>query len=118
MNKIELQTFHGGALVELFGEQMRKVLENIEDENTAPNSERSVTLRITIRPDKLRRAGEVKIHADCKLAKVKPAETFVFFDRDDEGAFSAYEDDPGPELPGISEASGNVVTFKKSGTGG
>jgi hypothetical protein len=87
----------------LFDEELRKVLANIENVNTNPDNERSITIKIAIKPDKTRRTAEIKVHADFGLAKTKPAESFLFFDRDEAGKFSAYVDAPGPELPGINE---------------
>jgi len=46
MQRIELQTMQNGAVIELFNEEFRKVLENIEDENTSPDRTRKVTLQI------------------------------------------------------------------------
>jgi hypothetical protein len=103
LRKIALTQFQKGAVIDLFNEELRKVLANIEDENTAPNEERSVTIKIAIKPDKTRRTGEVKVQVYPKLAKVKPTESFVFFDIDKDGKLAAFEDEPGPELPGISE---------------
>jgi hypothetical protein len=109
--KIELQTIQNGAVLDLFGEEFKKVLANIEDENTAANSERSITIKVAIKPDKTRRTGEIKVQVSSTLAKIKPAESFLFFDKDADGKFSAYSDDPGPELPGISE-NPNIKQFK------
>jgi len=110
VQKIELQTIQNGAVLDLFGEEFKKVLANIEDENTAANQERSVTIKVAIKPDKTRRTGEVKVQVSSSLAKIRPAESFLFFDKDGEGKFSAYEDDPGPELPGITDGSKNNIT--------
>ena len=104
MEKVELQTIQNGVVIDLFEEELRKVLTNTEDENTAPNQERSITIKIAIKPDKTRRTGEVKVQVSSSLAKVKPAESFLFFDRDNKtGKLAAYVDDPGPELPGLNE---------------
>jgi len=44
------------------------------------------------------------VQAYSTLAKVKPAESFLFFDRDKQtGKLAAYADDQGPELPGLDE---------------
>jgi hypothetical protein len=112
MKKVNLGRFNRGAVNDLFDEEFRKVLANIEDENTAANAERSVTIKIAIKPDKTRRSGEVKIQAYCTLAKVMPSESFVFFDRDDDGRLAAFEDEPGPELPGISD--NELVRFPRA----
>lgn len=101
MKKIELAKFQHGAVSELFDEEFSKVLQNIEDENTIANKPRSITIKMEIKPDKKRRTGEVKVSVSSTLAKVKPAESFLFFDRDERGKFSAYEDNDTPTLPGI-----------------
>jgi hypothetical protein len=103
MKKVDLQRFNHGVIADLFDEEFGKVLANIFDENTVANQERSVTIRIAIKPDKTRRTGEAKVQAYSTLAKVKPAESFVFFDVDEDGKFTAFEDDPGPELPELNE---------------
>jgi hypothetical protein len=115
MRKIELSRIQRGVVGELFEEEFKKVLLNIEDENTEAKAERSVTIKIAVKPDKTRRTGEVKVQAYSTLAKVKPAESFVFFDVDDDGRFAAFEDDPGPELPGINEKE--PVQFPRASEG-
>ena len=117
MKEVELLTIQNGAILDLFDDELRKVLANIEDENTVANQERSITIKIAIKPDKTRRSAEVKTQVSSTLAKVKPAESFMFFDRDEEGHFSAYADDPGPELPGISEDP-KLRSFPKTSNGG
>ena len=116
MKKVELQALQNGAVLDLFEEELRKVLANIEDENTAANVERSITIKVSIKPDKTRRTGEVKSQVYSTLAKIKPAESFLFFDKDEEGRFSVYEDDPGPELPGLMDE--RVKTFPQASNGG
>ena len=117
MNKIELSTIQNGAVLDLFNEELRKVLLNIEDENTTANSERSIIIKVTIKPDKTRRTGEVKVQVSANLAKVKPAESFVFFDRDENGTYSAYSDEPGPLLPGIEDQKDaeKITPFRATG---
>jgi hypothetical protein len=115
LRKIELSQFQHGAVIDLFDEELRKILANIEDENTTPNTERSVTIKIAIKPDKTRRTGEVKVQAYSTLAKVKPAESFVFFDVGEDGKLAAFEDEPGPELPGVSEKA--PVQFPRASEG-
>ncbi|MCL2174414.1 MAG: hypothetical protein FWB73_00060 [Treponema sp.] len=104
MKKVQLDTIQNGAVLELFDEELNKVLANIEDQNTAPNQERSVTIKVSLKPDKTRKVGEIKIQVSSSLAKIKPTESFLFFDRDSEtGKLAAYDDDPGPELPGLKD---------------
>ena len=98
MQKVELSTFQSGAVIELFNEEMDKVLSNIADENTAANVERSITVKISIKPDKTRRTAQVKTQVSSTLAKMNPAESLLWFDKDDKGKLSAFEDDPAPSL--------------------
>lgn len=117
MKKLELSNIQNGVVFDLFEEELRKVLANIEDENTAANAERSITVKIAIKPDKTRRTGEVKIQAYATLAKVKPAESFLFFDRNEVGEFSAFQDEPGQMLPGI-ENDPAIKPFPRASNGG
>ena len=116
MNKIDLRTFRGGAVVDMFDEEMSKVLANIEDENTEAKAKRTITITLAIRPDKTRRGASIDMQAKSALAPVRPVESLLFFDRDEEGRFSAYEDDPGPMLTGIEESE-NVKAFPKASGG-
>jgi hypothetical protein len=115
MKKIELSSIQQGVISELFDEELKKVLANIEDENTDAKAERSVMIKVAIKPDKTRRTGEVKVQAYSTLAKIKPVESFVFFDVDESGKFAAFEDDPGPELPNINEKE--PVKFPRASEG-
>ena len=117
MKKIDLQTFQGGIVLDMFAEELGKVLVNIEDENTVVGTERVINLRIAIKPDKTRRTGSVTVQANSTLAKYKPAESLLFFDRDDDGRFAAYEDEPGPMLPGMGTEPENVREFSKAAGG-
>ena len=72
MRKVELQTIQNGAVFDLFNEELSKVLLNIEDENTVANQERSITIKIAIKPDKTRRTGEVKTQVSATLLTAKP----------------------------------------------
>jgi hypothetical protein len=115
MQKIELSHFQHGVVVDLFNEELKKVLENIDDENTEAKAERSVTIKIAIKPDKTRRTGEVKVQAYSTLAKIKPTESFVFFDVGDDGKLTAFEDIQEQELPGISDTE--PVQFPRASEG-
>jgi hypothetical protein len=116
VDKVELQKFQNGAVIEMFNEELRKVIENIEDENTVAKAERSITIKIAIKPDRTRRTADVTVQTSSTLAKIKAAESLLFFDRDDQGALSAYEDYPGPEFPGLPESQ--IKPFPKAINGG
>lgn len=77
--RIRLDTIAGGAAMDRFDEELSKVLGNIADPNTNPEKIRSITIKITMRPNKVRDAGEVVVSSEAKLAPVKPADATVFF---------------------------------------
>ena len=77
--KIELATIHGGMALDMFNEELKKVMSNIEDENTSATARRKVVLTVDFKPDNERKLGVAKA---------------VFFDYDENNEFSAFEDDP------------------------
>ena len=72
---ITLTNLGGGAAVEKFDEELQRVLDNIVDPNTQAESVRSITLKVTIKPDNTRQVGTVLISSVAKLAPDKEYET-------------------------------------------
>ena len=104
MKQVSLAELQNGAVVELFDDQLRKVLDNIADINTKPDSVRKIKIELAIKPDKTRKVAETKLSVSASLANIKPWESFMFFEKESgTGKISAFEDQPGPELPGINE---------------
>jgi hypothetical protein len=68
---ISLETLAQGAAVELFNDELTRVLGNILDPNTKPTTTRSVTLTFTIKPDEDRSYAGALIDVKSKLAPVK-----------------------------------------------
>ena len=104
MKQVSLAELQNGAVVELFDDQLRKVLDNIADINTKPDQVRKIKIELAIKPDKTRKVAETKLSVSASLANIKPQESFMFFQKESgTGKISAFEDQPGPELPGINE---------------
>ncbi len=61
---LKFETLAGGALAEQFDEEMKKVLENINDPNTDPLAKRIITVKVSLKPDEARNMA--KIDASCK----------------------------------------------------
>lgn len=76
--QVSLVTLNGGAAVELFDDELQKVLDNIGDPNTKPDAAREVVLVIKIKPDEKRRYCDVTIQAKSKIAPTRESGT-VFF---------------------------------------
>jgi hypothetical protein len=90
---VSLETLKAGAAVQLFNEELDKVLANIMDPNTEANAVRSVKLEIKIKPDKDRSGGSVEIIPSCKLAPAVALGTRMFFGKKG-GKFLAFEHNP------------------------
>lgn len=91
---ISLETLQDGRAIAMFNEELRKVMENIEDEFTSPKVKRSITLTVTFKPDSERKFGTTVLSIKSNLAPITPNEKKVFFDYNDSGIFTAFEDDP------------------------
>lgn len=100
---VDIGTINDGAIVDLFEEEWKKVMENIQDINTKPDAVREIVIKIRVKPDKLRRTATSMIHVEAKLPTVQDHESFIFFESK-EGKMIAYPDDPHQQvLPGIGE---------------
>ena len=73
-----LQTINGGAALDLFQEELRKVLLNINDLSVPAESEREIKLVFKIRPTKDRGTASILIQASSKLALIEPHGGHIF----------------------------------------
>jgi hypothetical protein len=92
--KIELSTLNGGMALDMFNEELKKVLANIEDENTNATQHRKVVLTVDFKPDSERKLGVATISVRSSLAPIIPQGKSVYFGYDESGEFSAFEDNP------------------------
>jgi len=91
--QVNLATIAGGAAVELFEQELGKVVENILDPNTEADAARTITLTIKLKPNNERNIGSVSVAAKSSLAAFRAASTQMFFGRL-EGRPVAVEHDP------------------------
>lgn len=75
---VGLDTIGQGAAIEMFHDELQKVLTNILDPNTRPTVVRSITLKVEIKPDEDRSFGAVAISTQSKLAPVKAVGTAIY----------------------------------------
>lgn len=78
---LTLATLARGAAEELFQQELPKVLENILDPNTEPESKRTISLKITLLPSKERTQVGIGVEIDSKLAAFRGAGGMVFVGR-------------------------------------
>lgn len=102
LKEVSLETLGNGAAVELFNEELRKVLDNIADPNTPQKTSRMITLKVKITPNEERNGAAVEIAASSHLVANKPYGTY-FFVGSDGHKIRAYENNPKqPDLPGLN----------------
>lgn len=104
--KIELATLNGGMALAMFNEELRKVLQNIEDENTSATQRRKVVLTVDFKPDGERKLGVATISVKSQLAPIIPQGKNVCFGYDEHGEFSVFEDNPKQLSDDYREAMG------------
>lgn len=92
MQPVTLETLGGGALAELFAEELTRVLANIADPNT-DTSKRVITVSVSFKPNRDRDAADVSLACSSKLAGVLTVDTKVFMGKQ-HGKWIAVESDP------------------------
>jgi len=76
--EVRIETINNGAAKELFEEEFKKVLANINDISVESDAVRSITLVFTIKPSKDRMAAVTTVEARTKLASVLPHGSSIF----------------------------------------
>lgn len=79
---ISMDRFKGGALLELFNRAMRQIASNIMDPNTDPEKARTLTIKMTFKPDKSRRSMKTSFAANVSLAPPLAEETVMLIGQD------------------------------------
>lgn len=117
-NDVSLDRVGGGAAVERFQGALQDIIDNIIDPNTEATKERSITIKLTFKPDENREFSSAKIHVEKKLAPITPVTTQIFIGRDKDGHGVASEFHPPKQavIPG-AEAT-NIYKLDKEVSGG
>ena len=79
---ISLDHLCGGALLERFRLAMRQIASNIMDLNTDPEKARTLTIKITFKPDKSRRSIKTSVATNISLAPPMADETVLLAGKD------------------------------------
>lgn len=61
MIELNVSTLSGGALVERIQDEISKAIANITDPNTPAKKARTVTMKMTIKPNEQRNMAEVSV---------------------------------------------------------
>ena len=79
---ISMDNFRGGELLEVFNQGMRDIAKNIANPNTDPEKARTLTIKLTFKPDKNRRGAKVLISPNVSLAPPLAGETMMLIGQD------------------------------------
>lgn len=82
MPRISLDSLCGGALLERFQLAMAQIGRNIMDPNTNPEKARTLTIKITFKPDKARKGIKTSIITNISLAPPEADETMMLIGQD------------------------------------
>lgn len=105
VNEASIINMARGAVVERLDMEMGRVLKNIADLNTPAEKERTVTVKVKLKPDHERMQIHVSYEVDSKLAPKSPVTTSLSAGIDaSTGEFYAVENTP--NIPGQLALSG------------
>lgn len=70
--EISLEAIGEAGAIKQVNYQLKKIIENIRDPNTEAQAVRTVTLKITLKPDADRKGAEIAFKTEAKLAGDMP----------------------------------------------
>jgi uncharacterized protein YuzE len=107
---IDLATFAGGALQERMNIDVNKVLENVMDPNTDSGKARSVTLKITFKPNEARNVANVTVTSKISVSPAKDLSSSIMIDYDDNGEIVGRELVSGIKGQSFISEDGEILT--------
>lgn len=78
MLELNVATLSQGGAVERFQDELTKVITNITDPNTPAKKARTVTLKMTIKPNEQRNMAEVIVATSSTICPANPIETSIY----------------------------------------
>jgi hypothetical protein len=75
---LDLTNLRGGAAIELWQVELRKVLENIADPNIPHKGKRTITLKVAFEPNDTRERLDVNIDCESKLVPARGTDTVAY----------------------------------------
>jgi hypothetical protein len=110
---VTLETLNSGAILDLFGVEWQKLINNIQDPNTKPDAARKIKIEISVKPAKDRRNASTSVSVKTSLAHTVPHEASIVIGMEN-GKVQAYTFDPNQKsLDFDGEDEGKTVPFTK-----
>ncbi|MEG1753642.1 MAG: hypothetical protein RR234_06980 [Christensenella sp.] len=98
LNQKSILEMASGAIKERADYEMKRILDNILDINTAPTKKRTLTLTVDVVPDSERTQLNISVTAKSKLEPTNPVSTALYITGDQNGEVCAVE--MVPQIPG------------------
>jgi hypothetical protein len=111
--EVSIASLSSGAVVEMVDAAIAKVVENIADLNTDAKATRSITLKITIKPDAERVLLATAIVCKTTMAPDRGIATVLHCARNERNEHAAFEFTPVQEA--LPLVDGGVVTSIRGG---
>lgn len=107
---LSLATIKGGAIVERFDDELRKLVANIADPGTPATAKREVSLKFSVKPGKDRGMSQVMVSVTSKLAPGESMETNMFIAITRNGPVATEYNPHQPMLPEVLAANNATIT--------
>jgi len=113
MDKLSFATLAGGGVEEKLQYALKEVAANIADPNTDAKKARSITMKITIKPNESRQVANAEINVTTSTAAPKGIATTLLIDRDEKGQAVASEmHGKDPKQGVINYETGEVINLR------
>jgi hypothetical protein len=97
-DRLTLMNLCQGGAEEVFQRDLDKVLENISDVNTPAEVERTITLRVKLKPAADRRSAIATFTSETKCCGVSALRGTVYIAKQQDGSIEAFPDNPNQTL--------------------
>lgn len=120
LKEITLETVAGGAAPERFQKEWNRLLANAQDPNTDPETVRSVTVTVKVKPRPDRDSAALVLEVTSKLAPSAPVADLIYMGRDGDRFVAVGRDPRQKELFTRDDEEGSVLPINrdKDGTHG
>lgn len=111
---LSVETMANGALIERIQEEIGKAIANIVDPNTPTKKARTVTMKMTIKPNEQRNMAEVSVTTSSTLCSPVPVEAGRYIAVNSKtGEVEANEFKSDDNFVHENDNHANVITFNK-----
>lgn len=114
---LSLATMKGGAIIERFDDELRKLVANIADPGTPATAKREVSLKFSVKPGKDRGMSSVLVSVTSKLAPGESMETNMFIAITRSGPVATEYNPHQPMLPEMVAADKATIYPLRAGGG-